>query len=82
MGGGLALNAADVTMPDGSVEKAIRVSVLGDRLRLTRGREAVVDDTGVRALTRPGPRLWTITMADGQVYRVDRGKGCSTCGGR
>lgn len=80
MGGGLALNAADVTMPDGSVNKAIRVSVLGDRLRLTRGRAVVVEASGVKTVTRPNPRRWTITMTDGAVYGVDRGKGCNCRG--
>jgi len=87
MGGRLGLAAADVTDPSGVKLGRATVHVIGELLQIrstSRGGAAapLAEYHGVDRVDRANVREWRITMADGQVWTVVRGKGCSSCGGR
>jgi hypothetical protein len=82
MAAGLALAAADVTGPDGTVYPAVQVVIRANRMTLTprgKGAVAAVFD-GVTGVVRLSPLEWSVTSGAG-VFGVSRKRGCG-CGSR
>lgn len=79
MGGRLALARAKVTDPDGT-QREVGVHVIGSTLRLTNSRGTIeVERQGVEQVDRLSQLSWRIRLATGEVFTVERKKGCG-CG--
>lgn len=81
MGARLALNKATITYPDGSAHKDRTVQAIGATLRVSDGRTTLLERQDLDRADRTGPRTWALTMANGERYTLERGKGCN-CRGR
>ncbi len=81
MGARLALGRATVTTPAGDVLKDRTVQGIGARLRISDRATVDLERLDLDRADRTGPRTWRLTMANGDTYQVERGKGCG-CHGR